>query len=220
MVAGHSVTGIDMLSKSPSTSGAMSAYDSSSHTVWVDDITTGVFVQYDPATNCYVQRSTSFPQDMGTTMAVDPVNHLLYSFGTAANGTSVAIGKVDISGNDATYAYSALTTTGCTGIAGSGKNWPGVARDPSGVFVIYPNNGNTLYVFDPVALTCTPFIFGTPNVPSITNNGTFGKFAYIPSINRYVITDWWNNDAFAFQLQLSSGVSGSPTFTGTTLVIH
>ena len=161
-----------------------------------------------------------------STAVVDPIRRLLIFIGNQADGVTLGVRAIDISGADPIYSAHDWTSqlSGCSGMSG---NWPGAAYDPVlNAIVEWPGIGNTVYVFNPDTKTCVAQTF--PNGPqnAAVNNGTFGRFAYFPALNAYVIVNAANLDAQMLSLDSTSlgwsvvgdgFISGSGSFTaGTT----
>src|SRR6202007_1540655 len=80
----------------------------------------------------------------------------------------------------------------------------------------WPNFGGTVYLYDPVADSCTTQTYSTNAPPDSdmtgspsTTNGTFKRFGYFPALGVYVLVNEWNIDVHTLRLTAGSGGSGS-----------
>jgi hypothetical protein len=80
-------------------------------------------------------------------------------------------------------------------------NWPGFTYD-SGLakFVGYPNQGNTVYIFDAGTKSCIAQSFANGPQTALLTNGTYGRFQYFPSLNSLVLVNDPNQNAYSLQL--------------------
>ena len=203
------VHGFDPTTIASSYAGAACAYDPNTQTVFCIDGNTSYLLQYNPATDTYTKLSISAAYPLAATPAIDPVRKLMIFMGNAADGITFKVSAIDISGADPTYKVQDWTP-GVTGCAGMGVNWPGFTYD-SGIakFVGYPNQGNTVYIFDAGKKTCVAQSYANGPQTAAGTNGTFGRFQYFPSLGSLVLVNDPNQNAYS--LSLSSAVPVVPS---------
>ncbi len=98
------------------------------------------------------------------------------------------------------------STTGCAALYS--VTAPGFAYDTTtGMFVGYVGTGNDITIFDPVALTCTTQTYtGGPTSPAYPDpSGTYDRFAYFPSLNKFVVANNATTDMFSLDLTPPTG---------------
>jgi chitodextrinase len=181
---------------------ANSGYSPSTQTVftqWADTL-----FQYSFASNTYSQLSVvgyaHFPY--ASTGAIDPKRQLFIAMGTEYQSTAPHIYVIDLSGAGS-YASLEWTSqvTGCAGLAGS--NWPGLVYDYALDRIVgYPNQGNTVYVFNPDTKTCTTQTYanGPQNTPDAVTQGTFGRFQYFPAMDAFAVVNAVDDNAYILRL--------------------
>ena len=203
------VHGFDPTTITPSVTAAVCAYDPNTQTVFCINGNTNYLLQYNPATNTYTKLSINAAYPLAATAAIDPVRKLMIFMGNAADGVTFKVSAIDISGADPTYRVQDWTP-GVTGCAGMSADWPGFTYD-SGIakFVGYPNQGNTVYIFDAGTKTCVAQSFANGPQTAAGTNGTYGRFQYFPSLDTLVLVNDPNQNAYS--LRLSSAVPLAPS---------
>lgn len=183
---------------------------------------------YDPRTNKWKVLTTAVHVDDGTTAAIDPVNNLFVVVG--AGGTPSNTGYPSVPKYHtlqvfslSSYKMQAWSNNGCDLIYRSG----GLAWDSAlGLMVGYPGGGNQVYFLNAGSKDMvTPF--GTvpshkcldvtisrkpspvkgvdyPPDPEATgregNLGVYGRFAYFPSLDIFVLVNDRDRDAWILRL--------------------
>jgi hypothetical protein len=73
---------------------------------------------------------------------------------------------------------------------------PGVGYDTfTGLTVIYPGQGGTVYFYNPDTMNCTSTAFtGGPGTQD--QDGMWGRFAYLPALGEFVVVNSYLNDVF------------------------
>ena len=216
--------GLDVTLGGSSNDGAQCAWDSNTGKFfcqWGSDL---IFLSYDPAANKWMKLiNNNDCQGFATCLsaaagsaAIDTARKLFFYIGNsnnAAPGTPI-IWKVDISGSTFNMVDMTPAATGCGGIAPSvagsaaGGISPGVVYDPViDRIVIYPNDGNSVYLYNPDTNSCTTQIFaaGPPASGLVQPNGTYGRFAYSPQLDAFALVNKASNDAYVLNLNLPSG---------------
>lgn len=161
-----------------------------------------------------------------STAAVDTVhNYVIFAGGDKTTGwwpqvpTRSIVRIFDLSGSD-NYATHTWDDPSCSPIYAA----PGMAWDPViQLMVIYPGGGNQLLLLNPGP---APIISAVGTVPShkclsvalgatkgtdypsdpdlsgatLTNNGTYGRFAYFPSLDVFVLVNSATNNAWVLRL--------------------
>ena len=183
---------------------------------------------YDPHTNKWKVLATRVHIDDGTTAVIDPVNNLFVVVG--AGGTPSNTGYPSLPKYHTLQVFSlssdrmqAWSNNGCDLIYRSG----GLAWDSAlGLMVGYPGGGNQVYLLntgpkdmvtpfgtvpshkclDVAISTKTPPVKGTdyPPDPEGTgregNLGVYGRFAYFPSLDEFVLVNDRDRDAWMLRL--------------------
>jgi hypothetical protein len=211
----------DVSAGSGSVDGAECAYDPNTQKVICEWGSLLQFVQYDPAVNKWTRLTsnnvcTGFPNcasAAGISAVVDPKRKFMILIGNS-NETNPGAGNlivwaVDISpgGGYAAQDWSSQVK-GCSAL---NVDFPGLVYDSSiDRIVAYPNDGNSVYIFDPVGKTCAvqTYTNGPPPSGLTPPNGTFGRFAYFPALGEYAIVNKATNDAFVLTLNGTSGSLG------------
>jgi protein-disulfide isomerase len=206
------VSGFNPLSQYGSVTGASCAYDPNTDTVicnWGSDYQ---FLRYAPNTNTWT-KLTGYSESIipiVATPVIDPIRKLLIYIGNNGSG-AFAVSAIDIS-TGTNWAVQDWTpqVTGCGGMS---VNWPGVAYDSAtGMIVGWPNSGNSVYIFNPDTKSCTTQTF--PNGPAdttyISHTGTFGRFAYFPSLDVFAVVNAADNDAYVLRLDSDGSHGGGP----------
>lgn len=182
---------------------ANSGYNPSTQTVftqWADTL-----FRYSYTTNTYTELSAAgyahFPY--ASTGVIDPKRQLFIAMGAEYQSTAPHVYVIDLSGVGS-YASVEWTSqvTGCDGLASS--HWPGMAYDYALDRIVgYPNQGNTVYIFDPDTKTCTTQTYanGPQNTPDAVAQGTFGRFQYFPGLDAFAIVNAVDDDAYILRVQ-------------------
>ena len=199
-------------------------------------------LDYDPHTNQWTTLTGSYHVDDGTTAAIDPVNNLFVVVGAGGTTGGTGYPSVPTSRTVQAFLlappYTMLTWSdpSCDLIYRSG----GLAWDSVlGLMVGYPGGGNQVYLLNtgsqdvvtpfgtvsshkcldvPISLNPSP-VKGVdyPQDPEGTSSGNnlgiFGRFAYFPSLNTFVVMNDRTNNAWALQL---TGGSPAPSFAVST----
>jgi hypothetical protein len=152
------------------------AYDSVSDSIYEVESNTGIFWQYNPATNAWTDLATisGCGTDNATT-AIDPV-HRLYMCVGSGDFHKITLGSpytaTDLSG-----------ASGCSGLVSALS--PGFTFDPVQQKFVGYVSGNGVYVYDPVANSCTTQTY-TGGPTTVQPVGTYGRFQYMPGIGGFV----------------------------------
>jgi hypothetical protein len=198
------VNGFNPTTIENSSVGAACAYDPNTQTVFCIDGNTNYLLQYNPATNTYAKLSINAAYALAATPAIDPVHKLMVFMGNAADGVTFKVNAIDISGNDPNYTVQDWTSQ-VTGCAGMDAKWPGFVYDSAmAKFVGYPNQGSTVYIFDPSAKTCVAQTFANGPQTAVGTNGTFGRFQYFPSLYSSVLVNAANQNAYSLLVTSSA----------------
>jgi hypothetical protein len=182
--------------------GPVAAYDPISKTVLLDD--SSDLWQYEYASNSY-KRLGGRPIDYHMNGVIDPKHKFFFIVGAAGSqggglkAISLDTGKYgmqDWSGHAGKTCGPLLTA-----------NYPGLAYDSAIDRVVgWPNFGDTVYLFDPDSKACTTQTFpgGPPDSShqgsDHSTNGTYGRFAYFPSKDVFVVVNQWNHNTYLLKL--------------------
>jgi hypothetical protein len=159
------------------------------------------------------------------TAAIDPVNKVFWMVGNGSQTQNQfymwAINIDSASGSYKTITDHSSTQTGCSSgaWATNGSNQqtvpgstlmglnvpnPGFSYNPNtGHFLGYPWDGTTIYDYNPTTDTCTPTTYGgTVSYSSATTShgGTYGRFAYFPSLNTVALYNHVANPGYTLNL--------------------
>jgi len=180
-----------------SAAGSTAIYDTNTDTVIVAMNSTGALYRYTPSTNTYAVLSFSANTTYGNSAQfadLDTLHNNLWFMGGSSytTGSTFYAGYIDMSGAGG-YALvnesSTLAAT-CSGMFGTGSppttDTPGFQFDPIiSKFVGY-NETNTVYIFDPVALSCSTETLTGYTIPSFPviypASGIFGRFRQTPEV--------------------------------------
>jgi hypothetical protein len=209
----------------------VSDYDPNSQTV-IDDNNYSL-LQYTPGTNTVVNLSSgSAALYAAMSGVVDPKRKLLIAFGSNGNAGTFALSISLVS----PYTYTTWQDSihnvnllsGCGALSSSPAastpgsiNYPGMAYDPVlDRTVIWPDQGNTVYLFNPDTLTCTTQTFanGPPPIDGglTGSGGTFGRFRYFPALDAFVVAPSPEHDAYVLSLNGSGSSNPSPACPSAT----
>jgi hypothetical protein len=179
--------------------GVVSDFDPNTKKVIVDD---GYNLwSYDVGSNAYAplndSNKTNAHIDYHMTGRVDPKRNLFVIMG----GTRSAGGGVQVFdiGQGSSYAQQDWTSqvSGCDALIGATS--PGLAYDPVQDRMVGWAGGDTIYLFNPDAKTCTTVSYG--GGPGAQNsNGTFGRFRNFPLLKVFAVVNDWQANAYTLRL--------------------
>jgi PKD repeat protein len=194
---------------------SIAAYDPNSKTVFVN--WADCLWQYTYETNSYTLLSTNAHAPYSATGVIDPKRKLLIYMGMEYQSTIPKVSVIDISpGSDYQVQDWSAQVSGCDALAG--VEYPGLAYDPVLDRVVgWPNDGNSVYIFDVDTKTATQQTFPNgPQTPAGTSTGTFGRFRYFPATNSYAVVNEWDQDAFVLTLGSTPPPPQPPAITSAT----
>jgi chitodextrinase len=184
---------------------AVTGYDPLNQTVftqWSDG-----FWMYSYATNTYAMLSAAGAGHFPTyaTGAVDHKRQKFFAMGPEYQSAAPQIYMIDLTGAGS-WASVNITSrvTGCNPLASA--QYPGLVYDSAMDRIVgWPNQGNTIYIFDPDTLTCTTQTYanGPVNTPDFNTLGTFGRFQYFPALDAFAVVNAADDNAYI--LRLGSG---------------
>ncbi len=97
---------------------------------------------------------------------------------------------------------------------------PGFIYDNVGDrYVLWPNGGAKLYIIDPVSFTVTTLVGGgvDPGTPTSAYGGTWGRFAYVPGDDVYILANKVAGPVYAFRPDRNGTIpTPSPVITFTS----
>jgi hypothetical protein len=194
---------------------SVAVYDPNTATVLLnlDD----ALFRYTYETNSYVKLQSNAHFPVAANGVIDPKRKLFIALGNEWALPPAApvphVIAVDVSGPPYTVSDWTSFVSTCGTVPSS--FYPGLAYDPViDRIVMWPGNGNTVYLFDPDTKTCTTQTFpnGPPPVPNMSGGGgVMGRFRYFPSLDAFVVMS--DPDADAFLLRLSSTPRTAPPTT-------
>ena len=169
--------------------GVAAAYDPATRKLFLHD--TGALYRYDPEAGRYEQLGES-TIDYHLTAAIDEERALFVLFGGGQ------IRAYDISaGSDFAMMAWDDEVQGCDALREAG--YPGLAWDPVQKRIVGWAGGDTVYVFDSEARSCTAVTH--PNGPGDPPEaGTHGRFRYFPDQGVFAVVNDWQQNAFTLRL--------------------
>jgi len=210
--------------------GNVAAYEPNTGLVFVSD--SAALYTYNSQTNTYARITPTygFTTDIHLSGAIDSTRKLFVMVGackagTCGSGTGVFVADISnpTSTTQQSWTAATLADANCAEFLSGGVNAissasPGFTFDSvANDFVGWPNQGNSVYIMTPDTVnkrfTCQKqtFVNGPPNsaqgaTGANTSNGTFGRFAYFPALDVFVVVNDWNIPAYV--LRLRSALSG------------
>ncbi len=143
-------------------------------------------VAYDPAANSYslLGSQGNLIVYSATIGRIDPSTNKMWFIGDNLGTGVLRVLYVDLnSGSSYTATDVSSSTSGCSAL---GVDYPGLTYNPArGTFFGYPNNGNSIYEFNPITLQCTTQTYSS-GPATVSTSGTFGRFRYVPSLGYFV----------------------------------
>jgi hypothetical protein len=135
---------------------------------------------------------------------IDPKRNQFLLMGMDDNWSRFVVQSVALKGDK--HELQNWPITGCEGLINA--KYPGIAYDPKqDRFVVWPNFGSNVYIFNPANRTCaTQKLTGGPpdsqhdGKPTSTH-GTYGRFRYFPSLDSFVLMNDWDIDAYVLRLR-------------------
>jgi hypothetical protein len=166
--------------------GMIAVYDDNSGKVFVHDGAN--LLAYDFAKNAYTTLQKDASIDYHLTGAIDSKRKKMVLIGHGEQWI------IDIGGIG--YKQEKLGSTGGEAIIGTDS--PGLVYDPVEDRLVAWQGGDTVYALDPDAKTWTPITYPHGPGPAI-EWGTNGRWAYVPSLNAYVVVNQAKQNAFVFR---------------------
>jgi hypothetical protein len=170
--------------------GVAADYDPNSQRVYLHD--TGAFFSWDPETNLYEQLSED-TIDYHLTGVVDPERELFVMFG----GDQVRVFDLG-AGSDYAMQVWDDQVSGCEGIRDT--VYPGLAYDPVQDRIVGWAGGDTAYVFDVDAMSCTAVTHPGGPGPQ-PDAGTHGRFRYFAEYDVFAVVNDWQQNAYTLRLR-------------------
>jgi hypothetical protein len=168
---------------------AVVAYDPTTNLIFVEDLS-NIF-KFDPAKNSYSMVGPVNGIDYHQSGVIDSSRKLLLLIG-GGQIWAVRIGK----GAGFPQDWSSQVH-GCAGIVHA--PYPGLAFDQKRSLVVGWAGGNEIYLFNPDTKSCETQTFpGGPGPQQ--ENGTNGRFAYLPLLDVFVLVNDWKQDAYLLRL--------------------
>jgi hypothetical protein len=190
----------------PETSGKInsnSVYDPVTGRVFYKNNRSVKVRSYDARNNRWSEVGKPFPKTGGLTADIDPGRRLMVFLGKGSTYTW-HLEKHD---------FKQLSTTG----SGPSKNAPGLTYDSVSDRMVAWQGGGNVYTLDLDTNTWQVHKPATGNTvvpPQQTNNGTFGRFRYIPSRNLFILVNGVDENVFLYRLSPGSGETSRPAVPG------
>jgi len=181
------------------------AYDPTSGGVYEVESNAGTFWKYDPAAKLWTSLANTGACGLLNMSAAIDYGRRLYL--CAGNG-----GFYKVSLNPP-YTATQLAGANCGTLAGTSA--PGFAYDPVQKLMVGWAGGNTAYLYNPDTDSCTTATYsGGPT--TIQGNGTYGRFAYSPALNVFVVVNDISQNVYSLRLTPASGTGGGtgPAISG------
>lgn len=209
--------------------GGIAVYDPNSGLVFVSDTSALFTYNYQTNTSTRITAIQGFDTNIYLSGAIDPVRKLFVAVGgcdpgSCGLGDGVYVADISNPAHTVQQNWTAATMAdpNCAQFLAGGANPisssnPGFVYDPvAGDFVGWPNQGNSVYIMTPDTvnkrMTCQILTFpnGPPNSSHADNEpntslGTFGRFAYFPAYDIFVLVNDWNIPAYVLRLRGSGG---------------
>ena len=188
----------------PNLNGSSSTldYDPVTGKVYMVETNASTFWSWNPATNAWSVLNGNIGGACDThgyehTSVIDPGRRLYFCVGV---GDAY---KISLS---APYAATALSLSGCTGIAAA--TGPGAAYYPTDHSIVFWNGGNSVYEYNPDTDSCQTITYsGGPGAAQ--SSGTYKRWGYFPGLGGFIIVPDYNVNAYFLRLSTSSGTGGS-----------
>lgn len=180
---------------------AVTGYDPSNQAIYLQ--WSDAFFEYAYANNTYTLLANGTSHlPVYATGAVDPKRQKLFAMGPEFQSTVPQIYMIDLTGAGS-YSSVNITAqvTGCNALASA--PYPGFVYDSAlDKIVGWPNQGNTVYIFDPATLTCTQQTYpnGPVNTPESITQGTFGRFQYFPALDAFAVVNAGDDNAYILRI--------------------
>jgi len=176
--------------------GVVADYDPTSKQVIMSELLN--VWSYDIDTNRYtLLNDQGASLDYHMTGRVDPKRKLFFVMG-ASGSPGGGLVVFDIA-SGSTHARQSWTSqvAGCEALLSA--IYPGLAYDPVQDKLVGWPGGDSVYLFDPDAKSCTKVTY--PGGPGPQNaNGTNGRFRYFPGLNVFALVNDWKQNAFTLRL--------------------
>lgn len=172
-----------------------SAYDPTSKLVYLIDSGNGTYSFNTDTKQIQVLNNSSSFSDYHYTLVVDPINHYLYAFGYQN------VKRMSLASNS-NYKWTDILSnlgTSCSNIGSQAS--PGVAYDSKNKKIVGWNGNSSVYVIDPLNLSCTVKNFNGTAPTDPPSAGTFNRFAYFPVLNYFVLINKPDLDAYILKME-------------------
>lgn len=182
-----------------------SDYDPVTHRVYmVAPVSWGALTYYNPATDTYSQIGTGGDGSSSyMTSVIDPVRRLFISVGTGYNTPSRNPYVYNIALSNPPVVQQPTSGNGDM----NSSVYPGLVFDPVSDRVIGWDGGGSVY-----SLNTTTWVWtkinpnpASPIPPGPTVHGTFGRFAYIPSKNAFIVVNRIDQNVWIYKLSAGGG---------------
>ena len=169
--------------------GVAADYDPNTQKLFLHD--TGTLFRYDPDTLVYEMLGEE-TIDYHLTGVIDPTRELFILFG----GNQVRAWDISATSNFQMQVWDDMVT-GCDAIRDT--VYPGLAYDSVQDRIVGWAGGDTAYVFDVDARSCTAVTHPGGPGPQ-PEAGTHGRFRYFPEYNVFAVVNDWQTNAYTLRL--------------------
>jgi hypothetical protein len=184
--------------------GAIADYDPNSRMVFLHD--TADFWQYDFEKNRYKRVGSNQAINYHMNGVIDPKRKLFLVIGAAgAAGGGLKAISIAPGSNYSIHDWTGEAASTCGPLLSTA--YPGLAYDSALDRVVgWPKFGDTVYLLDPDAKSCTSVTFtgGPPDSSHAgaphTSNGTYSRFRYFPDKNVFVLVNQTSSNVYLLTL--------------------
>lgn len=187
--------------------GAVSAYDQNTGAVYLHNMQNLFRYTYDASGGSYEQLTMNVAALLvHMNGVIDPKRNkfILIGDGQGENGTGNGLSVMYDISNDSNFEIEVIYAVGDTQFLGAEA--PGLAYDPTIEKVVAWAGGDTLYVLDldanPPTWTAKSFPVQPPlasEAPQAHLQGTYGRFAYAPAMDAFVVYNATNKNGYLFR---------------------
>lgn len=182
--------------------GDISAWDPGTGSLWFHSALyagTDSLMQWNPASHTWTKRGGGDGLEYYMNATVDTKRSKMVAVG----GGKIKMWSLTPSG---TVAYQELSTTGDTAMVS--ENNPGLEYDPVTDRIVAWDGGANVYLLNMdtrVWTKVSPASSNTVIPTAANNNGTFGRWRYIPSKNAFIEVSDVNQNVYIYKLSSGSG---------------
>lgn len=191
--------------------GRVSAYDAATGHVWAHGTYDGKLAEYNPVADTWKAHGSQTYLEIDGKAAIDAQRHEMLVVGGYGGNRQILLWDLD---NPAAGPKIPSTSGDRTLETQSGI---GLVYDPVSDRYVGWDGGSSVYTLNPDTWVWTKVDPATSNSvqgPAANENGTYGRFQYIPSQNAFVVVSRTDGDVFFYKLTEGGGQApGAPAPT-------